>query len=116
MAAYVSLLESKARTADTTSKHIINWQDFKIAHLVVDVTAGAPNLIIDVKAYDNASTKSYTLLTSSTINSGTTVLKIGPDYSATTNVAKDYLPYEWYVTVTQSGGVSSTYTIGASMI
>src|SRR3989304_3975050 len=110
MATYVGVLDSVSRNADTDSKHIINWAKHEALHLVVDVTAGNPNIFVNLKAYDSASTKSYTLLTSSQINGGTTILKLGPDYTAATNIAKDYLPYDWYVSVTQSGGVAATYS------
>ena len=118
MAQHVGLLGSAARAAITNSPTITVAEKYEAAHLVVDVTAGSAfNLLVDIKGYDQTSGKTYSLLTSSVINAvGTTVLKVGPQYTAGTNVAKDYMPFSWYVTVTPSGGVGATYSVGASLI
>ena len=116
MARWVGVLPIAARTADTNSPIIVNHGNYHAMHLSVDITAGAPNLVVTVQGKASGTDKYYNLLQSSTINSGNTVLKIGSDYTAGTNVAKDYIPYEWRVAVTQSGGVSATYSIGASLI
>lgn len=116
MAMHATLLGSESRTADVDSRLITIWEKYEAAHVVVDITAGSPNLIVTLKGKDPTSKKDYTLLTSTYINSGTTVLKVGPAYTAGTNVAKDYVPYMFYATVTQSGGVAATYSIGAVFI
>lgn len=116
MAEYIVALASEARTADTTSKVFDNWQNHEAAHIVVDVTVGSPNLDVYVKGRDEASDQNYTLLQAATINGGTTVLKIGPAYTAGANVAKDYMPYKFLIDVVQSGGVSATYSVGVSLI
>ncbi len=115
MASYVTVLPSASRSTNQ-SKQVKVYEKYQAAHFVVDITSGSPNLVVVVNGYDAESGKKYALLTSSTINSGTTVLKVGPDYTAGTNVAKDYLPYMLSVDVTQSGGVAATYSIGASLI
>lgn len=116
MAQYIKLLGAESRSADVTGVVQSNWQDNYALHLVVDVVSGSPNLVVSVKGFDDVSDKAYTLLDSATINGGTTVLKVGPDYTAGANVAKDYLPAYWRVDVTQSGSVAATYSIGASVI
>jgi len=118
MAAYVPLLESAARTADVTSRQVSVYEKYEAAHIVIDVTAGSGfNLLFSVNGHDSASGKDYTILTSSDITgTGTTVLRVGPQYTAGANVAKDYLPALWSVAVTQSGGASATYSVGASLI
>lgn len=118
MAQHVGLLGSAARTVATVSPVVTVAQKYEAVHVVVDITGGTGfNLLVDLKGKDQTSGKSYTLLTSATLNAiGTTVLKVGPQYTAGTNVAKDYVPYNWYVEVTPSGGVSATYSIGASLI
>lgn len=117
MARYVSVLPSATHTADVVSKNFDNWDDHSAMHVVVDISSGSPNLVVAINGFDGASNKNYALLTSATINaSGVTVLKIGPDYTAATNVAKDYVPAYWNVTVTQSGGVSAVYSLAASLI
>ena len=116
MAMHATLLGSEARTADVDSRIITVWEKYEAAHVVVDITDGSPNLVVTLKGKDPTSKEDYTLLTSATINSGTTVLKVGPAYTAGTNVAKDYVPYMFYASVAQSGAVAATYSIGASFI
>jgi len=116
MAMHATLLGSESRIADVDSRVITVWEKYKAAHVVVDITAGNPNLVVSLMAKDPTSSKNYSLLQSSTINSGTTVLKVGPDYTAGTNVAKDYVPYMFYASVVQSGGVAATYSVGAVFI
>ena len=118
MAQYVGILPSLARTADVTGKDITVAEKYQAAHIVVDVTAGSGfNLIFTVKGKDLASSKDYTILASPIINGvSTTVMRIGPELTAGTNIAKDYVPYTFHVDVTQSGNVSATYSIGGSLI
>jgi len=116
MAMHATLLDSQSRNADIDSRIITVWEKYEAAHVVVDITAGNPNLVVTLKGKDPTSKEDYTLLQSSTINGGTTVLKIGPVYTAGTNVAKDYIPYMFYASVTQSGAVAATYSIGAVFI
>lgn len=115
MASYVPVFPSQSRTANV-SKEITVWDKYNAAHLVVHISTGNPKLIVTVSGKDSASDEKYTLLTSSEITNGTTVLKIGPDYTAGTNVAKEYVPYRMIVDVTQSGGVDTTYSIGMSLM
>lgn len=114
----VGLLASEARTADASSKIITLAETYEAAHIVIDVTAGSGfNLSVAIKGHDVTSNKEYTIGTVSTINAtGTTLVKVGPQYTAAANVFKDYMPTSWIVAVTQSGGVSATYSIGASLI
>lgn len=118
MAQFIGILPSEARTTDVTGVDITVAEKYQAAHIVIDVTVGTGfNLVASVKGKDPTSGKSYTILTSPTINAtGTTVMKIGPELTAGTNVAKDYIPYIFHVDVTQSGGASATYSIGASLI
>jgi hypothetical protein len=111
---HLIVLESKARTTSTTSPIFANWQDYEAAHIIVDITDGT-NLVVDVKAKDTASNKSYTLLTSAVLVSGTTVLRIGPAYTAGANIAKDYMPSQWFVETTVSGA-STTFSVGATLV
>lgn len=115
---HVGLLPSKARIADASSAVISASEKYEAAHIVVDVTAGTGfNLSVAVKGRDLTSGKDYTLGTSSTINAtGTTIIRVGPQYAAAANIFKEYLPDSWSVAVTQSGGASATYSIGASLI
>jgi hypothetical protein len=118
MAQYVGLLRSEARTAGVTSPVITVSEKYTAAHVVVDVTAGTDfNLVFTVKGKDAVSGKSYTIIATPTISStGTTIVKIAPEFTAGSNVAKDYLPYNWYVDVTASGASSVTYSVAASLM
>lgn len=113
MAKYLTVLKDGTYTSNTSSNKFSNWENHNAAHLVVNITGGG-NLVVDVKGFDEVSDTAYTLLTSSTLPSGSTVLKVGPDYTAGTNIAKDYIPATWYVTTTLSG--ATIFSIGASLI
>jgi len=113
MAKYINILKSRSYTSNTDSAKIYNWEDQDALHLVVNVTSGA-NLVVDIKGFDEESDTAYTLLTSSALGTGTTVLRVGPDYTTGTNTAKDYMPATWFVSTTLSG--ATTFSIGASLI
>lgn len=118
MAAYVTILPSKERTASVDSPAITVWEKYQAAHIAIDINSGSGfNLVFDVRGKDTASGKSYSLLTTGTIAaSGLSILKIGPDYTSAANIAKDYMPYSFYVAVTASGSTSATYSVAASLI
>jgi len=117
MARYVGVLPSASRNADTNSPIIVNHGNYQALHLMIDITTGSPNLIVTVQGRDAGIQKLYNLLQSTTINSGTTILKVGPGLTPVANlIVNDYMPYEWLVAVTQSGGVDVTYSVGASLI
>lgn len=116
LAEYVKVLDSAARTSNVTGPIIVNDEHCEALYAIVDVTAGSPNLDVYIRGRDSVSGKDFTLLQSATINGGTTILKVGPQLTAGANIAKEYLPYLWHIDVTQSGGVSATYSIGAHMI
>lgn len=119
MAERVGLLASGLRTASVTTPYIVNDEGAVAIHVVINITTLAGvNVVPHIWGYDETSNASYELLAGSVLtNTGTTVLKVGPDYTAGTNVAKDYLPYYWYLAVTVSGaGAGATFSAGASMI
>jgi len=118
MAQFVGIFPSLARTTDQVGTEVVVSDKYRAAHVVVDVTAGTGiNLVFTIKGKDKASEKDYTILASPIINAtGTTVMRVGPELTAGANIAKDYIPYVFHVDVTQSGGVSATYSVGASLI
>lgn len=119
MAKHVGIAPSLERSTDFSSPLIVSSDSdgTDALHLVVDITAGTGNLLVAVKGVDKTSGKAYTILQSGPLNAvGTTVMRVGPEYTAAANVAKDYIPYAWRVDVTASGGVPVTYSIGASWI
>jgi hypothetical protein len=119
LAQHVTVFESKARTATTSSRDIKNF-DGTGAVVVIDCTAdpASASVTFTIEGKDPASAKYYTILTSAAITgTGTTVLRVHPDLTAAANtVAKDMLPAVWRVTATAGNGDSLTYSVGASMI
>lgn len=113
MAKYIKVLASKSRTANEDSYILYNAELHKSAHIVVDVTNGS-NLLVAIKGVDRVSSKTYTILTSSILASGTTVLRVGPELTAGANIAKDYIPESWKISATVSG--ATTFSVGASLI
>lgn len=114
MAMHVSVFPLEVRTTSVTSSPITVWEKFNAAHFVVTHPNVGGGLTVSVSGKDPLSGSTYTLLSSSIVASGITVMKIGPDYTAGANVAKDYIPYQTVVTVTASG--TNAYSIGASYI
>jgi|SRR6185295_1571366 len=114
MAMNVSLLPYKVRTTSEDSTLVKSWEKHEAAHIVVDHPNIGGGITVVVFGKDLTSGFSYPLLSSNIVASGHTVMKIGPDYTAGANVAKDYIPYAFYVSVTASG--TNAYSIGASVI
>lgn len=112
LAKFISVLHSGTRTTTVKSVNFNNWENQEALHVVVDVTSGS-NLSVTINGHDPESNKDYVLLTS-LLPSGTTVLKVGPDYTSAANVAKDYVPSFWNVNTVPSG--STVFSIGASLI
>lgn len=115
MAMYVSVLPLAGRTSNETGKDITVWEKYSAAHVVVDHPNVGGGFTVVVSGKDLYSGFKYPLLSSNIVASGHTVMKIGPDYAAAGNVAKDYIPYTMVVDVV---GVSGTnfFSVGASII
>lgn len=111
---YVALLPLEVRTSNAESKVVTVWEKFTAGHFVVDHPNVGGGLTVSVYGKDPLSGFSYLLLASNIVASGHTVMKIGSDYTAAANVAKDYIPYNFYVSVSASG--TNAYSIGASII
>lgn len=85
------------------------------AHFIINITAAAGSgetLTFRIQGRDVLGNV-YTLLTSAAITAtGILVLQVHPDVTAVTNVAaKDFLPDEWRVSVTNSASGNWTYSI-----
>lgn len=124
MAIYTGVLESKSRTQLPTGSiqsNVMRIADkYENAHITLNISAGTGfTILATVKGKDVTSGASYNIAQTPTINAtGTTVIKIGPDYVTASGAGfvtqKDSLPYNWYVDVLASG--TATYSIGASLI
>lgn len=114
MAMYVKVFALEARTTNATSTPIVSWERHESAHFVVDHPNVGGGLTVGVYGKDPLSGFEYLLLSSAILASGHTVMKIGPDYTAAANIAKDYIPYQIVVNVAASG--TNFYSIGASVI
>lgn len=117
----VSLITHSAASVGVTGGDQVN-PSFKGLHVVVDITTitgTTPTLTVTVEGKDPVSGKYYTLLASAALNAtGTTVLRIYPGLTASTNVtANDVLPRTWRVRSTIGGtGPAVTATIAANLI
>lgn len=113
LAKFISVLHSGTRSVAADSPLYNNWEDNYALHVVVDITSG-DNLVVSVLGRDTESNKDYTILTSALLASGVSVLKVGPELTAGTNVAKDYVPANFHIYSVPSG--STVFSIGASLI
>lgn len=104
MAMHVTFLPYGRRTTgdDETSPVITVWEKFNAAHIIINHANIAGGLTVTVYGKE-PSGYHYPLLSSNIVASGHTVMKIGPEYTAGANVAKDYIPYQFYVDVVSSG-------------
>lgn len=115
MAMYVGLMPNQVRTSSEDSKVVKSYSNnYEAAHIVVDHHNVGGGLTVTVYGKDDSSGYEYSLLSTNIVASGHTVMKIGPQYTAATNVAKEYIPYQFFVRVTASG--TNAYGIGASVI
>jgi len=113
MAKFIKVFDSVVRTS-STSRVLENDELNRAAHFVVDHPNVGGGITVAVYGRDTISNYDYLLLSSAIIASGHTVMKIGPEYTAGANVAKDYIPAHVLVSVTASG--TNAYSIGASFI
>jgi hypothetical protein len=108
------VLPFEVRTTSETSKTVTVWDKYRAAHVVVDHPNIGGGITVVVFGKDPASGFGYPLLSSNIVASGHTVMRIGPEYTAAANTAKDYIPYQLYVEVTASG--TNAYSVSASII
>lgn len=110
---YVQVLPGEVRTT-STSKEVKIWDKYRAAHVVVNHPNVGGGMTVVVFGKDPTTGFKYPLLSSNIVASGNTVMKIGPEYTAGANVAKDYIPYLVSIDVTASG--TNYYSVGASFI
>lgn len=115
----VALLASAARTATPTKVDQTNWNHRSLI-VVIDCTVypAAASVVFTIQGKDVVSGKYYTILASAAITgTGTTVLRVGPFYSAdVANLVKiDTVPRTWAVDAVHTGGDSITYSVGYSL-
>lgn len=111
---HVTALPFEVRTSNATSRDIRVWEKHEAAQFVVDHPNVGGGITVVVFGKDPSSGFRYPLLSSNIVTSGHTVMKIGPDYTAAANVAKDYIPYQIFVEVTASG--TNAYGVAGSII
>ena len=116
MAMKVTLLPTEVRAAGTVdSQKVTVWEKFEAAHIVIDHPNVGGGLTVSLLGYDSGAQYSYSLgLSGALVASGHTLWKIGPQYTAAAGVAKEYVPYQFYVSVTASG--TNAYGVYASVI
>ena len=115
MAMRAVLLPMAVRSSSVDSPKITVWEKFNAAHIVIDHPNVGGGLTFNLLGYDQTSGYSYSLgLSGAVVASGHTLWKIGPEYTAAAGVAKEYVPYQFYMSVTASG--TNAYSISASVI
>lgn len=115
MAKFIKVLDSAVRTSSVTSPVLENYDLNRAAHFVVDHPNVGGGITVNVYGRDTLANFDYLLLSSAIVASGHTVMKIGPEYTAGANVAKDYIPAHVVVAVTVASGTNA-FGIGASFI
>lgn len=111
----VTLLPMEVRSSSVDSTKITVWEKFTAAHIVIDHPNVGGGLTVSLLGYDQGAQYSYSLgLSGAIVSSGHTLWKIGPDYTAGAGIAKEYIPYQFYVSVTASG--TNAFGVYASVI
>lgn len=110
----VTLLPLNVRSSSVDSPKVTVWEKYEAAHIVIDHPNVGGGLTVNLLGYDQGAQYSYSLLSGAIVTSGHTLWKIGPAYTAAAGVVKDYIPYQFYVSVTASG--TNAYGIHASVI
>ena len=113
------IAESAVRTE--TETFLIENNGADAGHFIVDITAGASGsdtLTVSIDSFDPASKKWYNLLTSTALAAvGTTILRIGMDFTGASNVtAKEFLARKIRVVATKNNDTEITYSIGANLL
>jgi hypothetical protein len=115
----VTVFASAARTASADSADLTNPYARGVV-VTIDATAATatPSVVFTIKGKASLSGKYYTILASAAITgTGTTVLRVYPGLTATTNlVASDVLPPVWIVSAAAGDADSLTYSVSASYI
>jgi hypothetical protein len=84
--------------------------------VVIKITAvDSGSIVATIQGKDPATGTYYTILASASLNSGTTVLRVHPLLTASSNtIAKDVIPRTWRVDVVLTG-TSVTFSMGSSL-
>lgn len=116
MAMRATLLPLEVRGAGTIdSRHITVYQKYDAAHIVIDHPNVGGGLTVSLLGFDEGARYSYSLgLSGAIVSSGHTLWKIGPQYTAGAGIAKEYVPYDFYVSITASG--TNAFAVYASVI
>lgn len=116
---YKTLFESTARAVAQAYSITVEDPYAKAVHIIINVTSvtATPSVVPTIDGYDFTSGAWYNILTGNAITAtGTTVLKISPEITASANAsAKDILPREWRLQMTHADTDSITYSVGANI-
>lgn len=114
-----TVFASAARTASSDGADLTNTGNRGL-HVVIDMTAvpGTDTVTFTLQGKDALSGKYYDLLVSlAIVATGTTVLKLYPGITASSNAsASDVLPETFRVKITHSAGTSFTYSVSAKLV
>lgn len=114
-----SVMDSAARTATPDTVQFTGMGRSVGLVLVVDATAitATPSVVVKIQGVDSVSGKTWDILTSAAIvATGTTVLRVRPGITASTNIAvADALPPVIRILATHGDADSITYSISAHL-
>ena len=114
-----SIIPYEARAVDITSADQTN-EGYRGGHFIVDVSSRASStqfVKVTIQGAVPASTRYYTVLASTLLSTGRTVLKVYPGLPGTANaIANDVLPHTWRVNSTLASTGSIKYGVSAHLI
>ena len=112
------LIPSTAISDTVSSDPVVSTPPLTQGQIIINVSARTSGSITpSIEGYDPASQTWYAILTGASISSvSQTVLKVGNAFPVTTNISvSDILPEKWRVTLTKTGSISMTVSVGANL-
>jgi len=113
-----TVLASAARTAQPDTQEFEVPGGYSALYLVVDATSITltPSITVSILGVDRLSGKTHTILTGAAVTTvSTQVLRVGPGLTAGTNIANDYLPSVFRISVAHGDADSITYSIAGML-
>ena len=114
-----NLIPLAARAVDITSADVVN-ESWRGGHFVVDVStraSTAQTVRVTIQGAVPASTRYYTVLQSTGLSTGRTILKVYPGLPGVANaIANDVLPRTWRVASTLASTHSVKFGVSAHLV
>ena len=114
-----SIIPLAIRAVDITSVDLTN-EGYRGGHFVVDVStrsSAGQTVKVTIQGAVPGSTAYYTVLQSTALSTGRTILKVYPGLPGTANaIANDVLPHTWRVNSTLASAANISYGVSAHLI